>query len=101
STLTSDPTMTRKELSAAFPTRTGRECARLRTRKKRGREDIPAYHSPDKRAAEIAPDGDYAIPHIEPPRYRDMLSHHGNRVSLEEMRDSELGGGEDDWADEY
>lgn len=54
--LTSDRTMTRKDLARAFPTLTDREWARLRKRKERSGEDIPAYHYPVKWAAEIAPD---------------------------------------------
>ena len=99
--LTSDRMMKRKDLNRAFPTLTDREWARLRKRKERSPDDIPAYHYPVKWAAEIAPDDDAAIPHIEPPRYRDMLSHHGDRVSLDEMRDSELAADWDEWGDEY
>src|SRR5690606_11913123 len=54
--LTSDRMMTRKELSAAFPTLGKREWTRLRVRKHRSTEDIPAYHYPVRWAAEIAPE---------------------------------------------
>ena len=60
--LTSDATMTRKDLARAFPTLTDREWARLRKRKERSGEDIPAYHYPVRWAAEIAPDDDAPIP---------------------------------------
>lgn len=86
--LASDRTMTRKELNAAFPTLTSREWTRLRVRKHRSTENIPAYHYPVKWAAEIAPDNDAAIPHVEPQRYRDAMS--GNAwYSLDELRDQE------------
>ena len=54
--LTSDRMMKRKDLNRAFPTLTDREWARLRKRKERSGEDIPAYHYPVKWAAEIAPE---------------------------------------------
>ena len=60
--LTSDRTMTRKELSAAFPTLGKREWTRLRVRKHRSGEDIPPYEYPVRWAAEIAPEGDAPIP---------------------------------------
>ena len=71
--LTSDRTMTRKELSAAFPTLTDREWARLRKRKERSGEDIPPYRYPVKWAAEIAPD-DGPIPWVaQAEEYRDAM----------------------------
>lgn len=60
--LTSDRMMTRKELSAAFPTLGKREWTRLRVRKHRSTEDIPAYHYPVQWAAEIAPEDNAPIP---------------------------------------
>jgi len=60
--LTSDRTMTRKELSAAFPTLGKREWTRLRVRKHRSTEDIPPYEYPVRWAAEIAPEDDAPIP---------------------------------------
>lgn len=72
--LTSDRTMTRKDLSAAFPTLTDREWARLRKRKERSSEDIPAYHYPVKWAAEVAPDDDAPIPQAaQVEEYRDAM----------------------------
>ena len=87
--LTSDRTMTRKELSAAFPALTDREWARLRKRKERSSDDIPAYHYPVKWAAEIAPDDDAPIPAYaitEP--YRDAMTDKA-WYSIDEMRDRE------------
>ena len=87
--LTSDATMTRKDLARAFPTLTDRELARLRKRKERSGEDIPAYHYPVKWAAEIAPDDDSTIP-VAPLReepYRDAMSR--GVVSLDSL-DEEL-----------
>lgn len=88
--LTSDRMMTRKELSAAFPTLGKVEWTRLRVRKHRSKEDIPAYHYPVRWAAEIAPDDGGGIYEVPDAPYRDVLSHHGDRVSLDELRDSEL-----------
>lgn len=73
--LTSDRCMRRKDLNAAFPTLTDREWARLRKRKERSGEDIPAYHYPVRWAAEIAPGDDAPIPAcatVEP--YRDAMA---------------------------
>ncbi|MGP5098386.1 hypothetical protein ACTXJ1_10240 [Brachybacterium alimentarium] len=73
--LTSDRCMRRKDLNAAFPTLTDREWARLRKRKERSDEDIPAYHYPVRWAAEIAPGDDAPIPAyatVEP--YRDAMA---------------------------
>lgn len=87
--LTSDRTMTRKDLSAAFPTLTDREWARLRKRKERSTEDIPAYHYPAKWAAEIAPDDDSAIPiEAQEEPYRDAMNVR-SWYSIDEMRDAE------------
>ena len=87
--LTSDRTMTRKELSAAFPTLGKREWTRLRVRKHRSTEDIPAYHYPVKWAAEIAPDDDTTIPaYAIQERYTDAMSHK-SWVSIDELRDAE------------
>ena len=99
--LTSDRTMTRKELSAAFPTLGKREWTRLRVRKHRSTEDIPAYHYPVRWAAEIAPEDGGAIDAVPEPPYRDMLSHHGNRVSLDELRDMERAADGAEGDDEY
>ena len=99
--LTSDRTMTRKELSVAFPTLGKREWTRLRVRKHRSAEDIPPYEYPVRWAAEIAPEDGGSIDAVPEPPYRDMLSHHGDRVSLDELRDKERA---TDWAegnDEY
>lgn len=87
--LTSDRMMTRKDLNAAFPTLTDREWARLRKRKERSDEDIPAYHYPVKWAAEIAPDDDAPIPiyAIDEP-YRDAMNVR-SWYSIDEMRDAE------------
>ena len=76
--LTSDRMMKRKDLNRAFPTLTDREWARLRKRKERSGEDIPAYHYPVKWAAEIAPDDDAPIPAYaitEP--YKDAMTFSG------------------------
>lgn len=86
--LTSDRTMTRKELSAAFPTLGKREWTRLRVRKHRSGEDIPPYEYPVRWAAEIAPEDTEAIHHPDPPRYRDAMSDKA-WYSLDEMRDQE------------
>ena len=87
--LTSDRTMTRKELSAAFPTLGAREWTRLRVRKHRSTEDIPAYHYPVRWAAEIAPDGDAPIPvEAQEEPYRDAMNVR-SWYSIDEMRDAE------------
>ena len=99
--LTSDRTMTRKELSAAFPTLGKREWTRLRVRKHRSTEDIPAYQYPVRWAAEIAPEDGGTIGAVPEPPYRDMLSHHGNRVSLDELRDIEFAADRAEGDDEY
>ena len=87
--LTSDRMMKRKDIARAFPTLTEREWARLRKRKERSGEDIPAYHYPVKWAAEIAPDDDAPIPiyAIDEP-YRDAMTDKA-WYSLDEMRDKE------------
>lgn len=95
--LTSDRTMTRKELSAAFPTLGKREWTRLRVRKHRSTEDIPAYQYPVRWAAEIAPDDDTSIPieaQTEP--YRDAMNVR-SWYSIDEMRDAEE---REAWAEE-
>lgn len=87
--LTSDRMMKRKDIARAFPTLTDREWARLRKRKERSPDEIPAYHYPVKWAAEIAPDDDAPIPAYaitEP--YRDAMTIRG-KVSIDEMRDTE------------
>src|SRR5699024_9316719 len=72
--LTSDRTMTRKELSVAFPTLGKREWTRLRVRKHRSAEDIPPYEYPVRWAAEIAPDDDAPIPvEAQEEPYRDAM----------------------------
>ena len=87
--LTSDRTMTRKELSAAFPTLGKREWTRLRVRKHRSAEDIPAYHYPVRWAAEIAPDDDAPIPvEAQEEPYRDAMNVR-SWYSIDEMRDAE------------
>lgn len=87
--LTSDRMMTRKELSAAFPTLTAREWTRLRVRKHRSAEDIPAYHYPVRWAAEIAPEDDPAIPiEAQEEPYRDAMNVR-SWYSIDEMRDTE------------
>lgn len=87
--LTSDRTMTRKELNAAFPTLTAREWTRLRVRKHRSDEDIPAYHYPVRWAAEIAPEDDSAIPiEAQEEPYRDAMNVR-SWYSIDEMRDAE------------
>ena len=86
--LTSDRTMTRKELSAAFPTLGKREWTRLRVRKHRSGEDIPAYQYPVRWAAEIATEDTETVRAPDPPRYRDAMSDKA-WYSLDEMRDQE------------
>lgn len=86
--LDSDKCMTRKELSAAFPTLGPTEWTRLRVRKHRSGQDIPARQYPVRWAAEIAPeDDDTPIPAITPHPYRDAMSR--GVVSLESL-DEEL-----------
>ena len=76
--LSSDRMMKRKDLNAAFPTLTDREWARLRKRKERSGEDIPAYHYPVRWAAEIAPEGDAPIPiEAQEEPYRDAMTIRG------------------------
>ena len=87
--LTSDRMMKRKDLNRAFPTLTDREWARLRKRKERSDEDIPAYYYPVRWAAEIAPEDDTAIPaYAIQERYTDAMSVKG-RYTLDEIRDQE------------
>ena len=87
--LTSDRMMKRKDLNRAFPTLTNREWARLRKRKERSDEDIPAYYYPVRWAAEIAPEDDTAIPaYAIQERYTDAMSVKG-RYTLDEIRDQE------------
>ena len=87
--LTSDRMMKRKDLAKAFPTLTAREWARLRKRKERSGEDIPAYYYPVRWAAEIAPEDDTAIPaYAIQERYTDAMSVKG-RYTLDEIRDQE------------
>ena len=84
--LTSDRMMTRKELSAAFPTLGKREWTRLRVRKHRSTEDIPAYHYPVKWAAEIAPDNDAPIPSLARDLdYVDAMDTHVRWTSLDAL----------------
>ena len=84
--LTSDRTMTRKELSAAFPTLGTREWTRLRVRKHRSAEDIPAYHYPVRWAAEIAPDDDAPIPSLARDLdYVDAMDTHVRWTSLDAL----------------
>ena len=84
--LTSDRTMTRKELSAAFPTLGKREWTRLRVRKHRSAEDIPAYHYPVRWAAEIAPDNDAPIPSLARDLdYVDAMDTHVRWTSLDAL----------------
>ena len=84
--LTSDRTMTRKELSAAFPTLTDREWTRLRVRKHRSAEDIPAYHYPVKWAAEIAPEDSAPIPSLARDLdYVDAMDTHVRWTSLDAL----------------
>ena len=81
--------MTRKELSAAFPTLGAREWTRLRVRKHRSTDDIPAYQYPVRWAAEIAPEDDTAIPaYAIEEKYTDAMSMKG-KYTLDEMRDRE------------
>ena len=92
--LTSDRTMTRKELSAAFPTLGAREWTRLRVRKHRSAEDIPPYEYPVRWAAEIAPDEDDSPIPIEaqaPKSKREDVYDDSRRiVSLDALSESKL-----------
>ena len=91
--LTSDRTMTRKELSAAFPTLTDREWTRLRVRKHRSTEDIPAYHYPVRWAAEIAPEDNAPIPiEAQAPRSKreDVYDDSSRIVSLDALNESKV-----------
>ena len=84
--LTSDRTMTRKELSAAFPTLGKREWTRLRVRKHRSAEDIPPYEYPVRWAAEIAPEGNAPIPTLARDRdYVDAMDTHVRWISLDAL----------------
>src|SRR5699024_12576600 len=86
SALTSDRTMTRKELSAAFPTLGTREWTRLRVRKHRSAEDIPPYEYPVRWAPEIAPDDDAPIPvEAQEEPYSDAINVR-SWYSIDEMR---------------
>ena len=92
--LTSDATMKRKDLANAFPTLTGREWTRLRVRKHRSTEDIPAYHYPVRWVAEIAPDEDSSPIPIEaqaPKSKREDVYDDSSRiVSLDALSESKL-----------
>lgn len=92
--LTSDAHMKRKDLAKAFPTLTDREWTRLRVRKHRSSEDIPAYHYPVRWAAEIAPDEDTAPISIEaqaPKSKREDVYDDSSRiVSLDALSESKL-----------
>ena len=92
--LTSDAHMKRKDLAKAFPTLTDREWGRLRTRKHRSSEDIPAYHYPVRWAAEIAPDEDTAPISIEAQapksKREDVYDDTSRLVSLEALNESKL-----------
>ena len=92
--LTSDATMKRKDLANAFPTLTDREWTRLRVRKHRSTEDIPAYHYPVRWVAEIAPDEDSSPLPIEaqaPKSKREDVYDDSSRiVSLDALSESKL-----------
>lgn len=92
--LTSDATMKRKDLAHAFPTLTDREWTRLRVRKHRSTEDIPAYHYPVRWVAEIAPDEDSSPLPIEaqaPKSKREDVYDDSSRiVSLDALSESKL-----------
>ncbi len=92
--LTSDATMKRKDLAHAFPTLTDREWTRLRVRKHRSTEDIPAYHYPVRWVAEIAPDEDDSPIPIEaqaPKSKREDVYDDSSRiVSLDALSESKL-----------
>ena len=92
--LTSDATMKRKDLANAFPTLTDREWTRLRVRKHRSTEDIPAYHYPVRWVAEIAPDEDSSPIPVEaqaPKSKREDVYDDSSRiVSLDALSESKL-----------
>lgn len=92
--LTSDATMKRKDLAHAFPTLTDREWTRLRVRKHRSTEDIPAYHYPVRWVAEIAPDEDTSPIPIEaqaPESKREDVYDDSSRiVSLDALNESKV-----------
>ena len=92
--LTSDATMKRKDLAHAFPTLTDREWTRLRVRKHRSTEDIPAYHYPVRWVAEIAPDEDSSPISIEAQapksKREDVYDDTSRLVSLEALSESKL-----------
>lgn len=92
--LTSDATMKRKDLAHAFPTLTDREWTRLRVRKHRSAEDIPAYHYPVRWVAEIAPDEDSSPLPIEaqaPKSKREDVYDDSSRiVSLDALNESKV-----------
>ena len=92
--LTSDATMKRKDLAHAFPTLTDREWTRLRVRKHRSDEDIPAYHYPVRWVAEIAPDEDSSPISIEAQapesRREDVYDDSSRIVSLDALSESKL-----------
>ena len=92
--LTSDATMKRKDLAHAFPTLTDREWTRLRVRKHRSTEDIPAYHYPVRWVAEIAPDEDSSPISIEAQapksRREDVYDDSSRIVSLDHLSESKV-----------
>ena len=92
--LTSDATMKRKDLAHAFPTLTDREWTRLRVRKHRSTEDIPACHYPVRWVAEIAPDEDSSPISIEAQapksKREDVYDDTSRLVSLEALSESKL-----------
>ena len=92
--LTSDATMKRKDLANAFPTLTDREWTRLRVRKHRSTEDIPAYHYPVRWVAEIAPDEDSSPIPIEAQapksKREDVYDDLSRVVSLDALNESQV-----------
>ena len=92
--LTSDATMKRKDLAHAFPTLTDREWTRLRVRKHRSTEDIPAYHYPVRWVAEIAPDEDDSPIPIEAQapksKREDVYGDLSRVVSLDALNESQV-----------
>lgn len=92
--LTSDATMKRKDLANAFPTLTDKEWTRLRVRKHRSTEDIPAYHYPVRWVAEIAPNEDSSpIPtEAQAPKSKreDVYDDSSRIVSLDALSESKL-----------
>ena len=92
--LTSDATMKRKDLAHAFPTLTDREWTRLRVRKHRSTEDIPAYHYPVRWVAEIAPDEDDSPIPIEAQapksKREDVYDDLSRVVSLDALNESQV-----------